>query len=133
MNRTSAIILSLLLLWANGAYGFSRPCCCTSAIGISVGCADEGTAISGSWCDHEGACNGCGCTIRSSFRCVGEFEPLRFSAFESVRPGSQIFALPAAVIDFPEFMQNFRSIPGRTHSFPSNLTDLFLQTCSFLS
>ena len=133
MNRVSAIILSLMLIWANGAYGFSSPCCCTIAIGSSMRCAAEGTTIRDSSCDHEGSCGHCGCTSGSSFRCVGEFEPLRFFASESVHPGSQIFAPPVIALDIPEFVQNSRSVRGQTHSFLLNLTDLFLQTCSFLS
>lgn len=133
MNRASAMIFSLLFLWANGAYGFSGPCCCTIETGGSMRYAEDGVTIRGASCDHEGPCNDCGCKSHSSFRCVGEFEPLRSAAFESVRPEPQIFVLPLAVTDVAEFMQNFRSGRGRTRSFHLILIDLFLQTCSFLS
>jgi hypothetical protein len=133
MNRASAIIFSLLFLWANGAYGYSVPCCCTMAVSSSTRCADEGAAVSDSSCNNEGPCNDCGCNRLLSFRCGEEFKPLGLSDRESVRPGSQIIALPVVVTDVPEFTQNFRSVRGRTHSFPLNLTDLFVQTCSFLS
>jgi hypothetical protein len=133
MNRSSAIIFSLLFLLANGAYGFSCPCCCMMAVSSSMRCADEGSAIVDSSCNDENPCNDCGCNKLLSFRCGEKFKPLRFSAFESVRPASHIFALPVVVTDVPEFTQNFHSVHGRTHSFPLNFTDLFEKNCSFLS
>jgi len=133
MNRAPAIIFSFLLFWASGAYGFSGPCCCSMTFGSSIECISDGVAVRDPSCNHDGPCSECGCESLLSFRCVGEFKPLPASESESVRSEYQIFSLPVALVDVHDFLQKVRSIPRQNHSLRLNPTDLFLQTCSFLS
>jgi hypothetical protein len=133
MIRALAIIFSLLFFWASAVYGFSGACCCAMEIGSSMYFTDDGVAIQDPSCNCEGPCMDCCCKNRLSFRCVGQFKLLRSSEFELMRPGYQISSLPVALVDVGELLQMFRSIPGQTHSFQLNSSDLFLKTCSFLS
>lgn len=133
MNRALAVIFSLLLLWAGTAYGFSGVCCCARDADSSMECTDsDAAAIRDPSCNHGGPCNGWGCESRFSFQCVREFKPLPVSEFESSRSEGQIFALPVALFDVQEFLQELHPIHGQPHSFFLNLTDRFLETCSFL-